>query len=130
MRRLRIGMGAALLMLGGAAVPAIAGPARVPLADGWKIQSSAKMELRGPALSRAGADTKNWHTAVVPSTVVGALVAEGQFRDPYTAMNLRAIPGTSYPIGSVFSRGPMPLDSPYRVSWWYRKEFDAAPDAA
>jgi exo-1,4-beta-D-glucosaminidase len=44
-------------------------------------------------------------------------------------MNLRGIPGTSYPIGSVFSRGPMPLDSPYRVSWWYRKEFDAAPAA-
>src|SRR5271163_3634047 len=38
-------------------------------------------------------------------------------------MNLRQYPGVSYPIGFNFSNIPMPPDSPYAVSWWYRKEF-------
>src|SRR5262249_2544598 len=38
-------------------------------------------------------------------------------------MNLRKIPGCSYPIGVNFSNRPMPPDSPFRVSWWYRCEF-------
>jgi exo-1,4-beta-D-glucosaminidase len=40
-------------------------------------------------------------------------------------MNLRQIPGTSYPIGDIFANLPMPQDSPYRCGWWYRKEFTA-----
>jgi exo-1,4-beta-D-glucosaminidase len=61
---------------------------------------------------------------------VGALVEGGEFKNPYVGMSLRALAGMSYPIGSVFSRGPMPLDSPYRVAWWYRTEFSAPADAA
>jgi exo-1,4-beta-D-glucosaminidase len=38
-------------------------------------------------------------------------------------MNLRQYPGVSYPVGFNFSNVPMPPDSPYAVSWWYRKEF-------
>ena len=29
-----------------------------------------------------------------------------------------------YPIGGNFSNVPMPPDSPYGVSWWYRKAFE------
>ncbi len=96
---------------------------RTPLADNWRIQSSEKVESGGAALSRAGFDTKGWHTATVPATVVGALVSAGELGDPYTAMNFRSLPGMSYPIGAVFARQPMPLDSPYRAAWWYRTEF-------
>ena len=81
----------------------------------WRIQTSAKLEAGGAALSRPGVDTSAWHAATVPTTVVGALVTEGQFKDPYTAMNLRSYPGHDVPIGAVFARQPMPLDSPYRV---------------
>jgi exo-1,4-beta-D-glucosaminidase len=38
-------------------------------------------------------------------------------------MNLRQIPGTSYPMGENFSNMPMPPGSPFAVSWWYRTEF-------
>ncbi len=41
-------------------------------------------------------------------------------------MNLRQYPGMNYPIGSNFSNIAMAADSPYAVSWWYRKQF-AAP---
>ena len=43
-------------------------------------------------------------------------------------MNLRSIPGTTYPIGQRFTLLPMPEDSPYKPSWWYRKEF-VVPEA-
>ena len=39
-------------------------------------------------------------------------------------MNLRSFPGTKYPIGDNFSNLPMPSDSPFNVSWWYRREFE------
>ena len=38
-------------------------------------------------------------------------------------MNLRSIPGATYPLGENFSELAMPKDSPFRCSWWYRKEF-------
>ena len=53
---------------------------------------------------------------------MGALVESGHFKDPYFGMNLRSIPGTTYPIGHRFTLLPMPEDSPYKPSWWYRKE--------
>jgi exo-1,4-beta-D-glucosaminidase len=45
-------------------------------------------------------------------------------------MNLRSIPGTKYKIGANFSNEEMPHDSPFRVSWWYRTEFEIPADAA
>jgi exo-1,4-beta-D-glucosaminidase len=105
--------------------------ARIRLSDGWALQSSAKVAGKGDALSTAGADTTGWHTVSVPNTVVGALVQNGTYPDPYFGMNLRKIPGTTYPVGERFTLLPMPADSPFKPSWWYRKEFTrdaAAPD--
>src|SRR4051812_17030126 len=113
-----------LLML--APFTAFGADPRTPLDRNWRIQTSEKIEAGGAVLSKPGVDTAAWIPVTVPTTVMGALVANGQFKDPYTAMNLRSIPGTSYEIGSVFARQPMPLDSPYPVSWWYRTQF-AAP---
>ncbi len=60
----------------------------------------------------------------VPATVLAAQVAAGVYKDVYFGMNLRSIPGASYPIGENFSKLPMPADSPYHCGWWYRKQFD------
>ncbi len=60
----------------------------------------------------------------MPTTVLAAQVAAGVYKDVYFGMNLRSIPGASYPIGENFSNLPMPADSPYRCGWWYRKQFD------
>ena len=57
--------------------------------------------------------------------MVAALVADKTFPDPYFGDNLRSIPGTTYPIGKMFSVLSMPKDSPFRCSWWYRTEFRA-----
>ena len=97
---------------------------RIRLAEGWTLQSSAVVKSRGEVVSGPGLDTKGWHRITVPNTVVGALVENGHFPDPYFGMNLRKIPGTTYPIGQRFTLLPTPKDSPFKPSWWYRREFD------
>jgi len=96
---------------------------KIFLRDGWRIQSSAKVQEKGDTLSQRAAEHKDWYPATVPSTVVGALVENKVYPEPFAGVNLRTIPGCSYPVGANFSNLQMPEDSPFRVSWWYRKEF-------
>ena len=88
------------------------------------LQSSAKVEAGGDAISRATFHPTGWYQISVPTTVVAAQVAAGQFPDPYFGMNLRRLPGMAYEIGDLFPLRPMPKDSPYAVPWWFRKEFE------
>jgi exo-1,4-beta-D-glucosaminidase len=97
------------------------------LEKGWTLQSSAKVTAGGDAISRPGFSVTGWHPIRVPNTVVGALVEARVLPDPYFGMNLRKLPGTTYPIGERFMLLPTPKDSPYAVSWWYRTEFEVPP---
>lgn len=104
--------------------PAIAADLpRKDLHDGWAVQSSCKAKQSGEVISSAVFKPTEWYAATVPSTVLAAQVAAGTFKDPYFGKNLREIPGTGYPIGENFAELPMPKDSPYACSWWYRTEF-------
>src|ERR1700693_6482467 len=98
---------------------------KCPLHQGWTVQSSVKVAETGEAISSATFQPKDkdWLRATVPTTVVAAQVKSGLLPDPFYGMNLRQYPGISYPIGFNFSNIPMPPDSPYAASWWYRKEF-------
>jgi exo-1,4-beta-D-glucosaminidase len=99
----------------------------IPLQDGWALQSACKVTDSGRAISTANYHPAGWLTASVPNTVLAAQVAAGVYNDVYFGMNLRSIPGATYPIGENFSNLPMPADSPYRCGWWYRTQFDAPP---
>jgi exo-1,4-beta-D-glucosaminidase len=100
------------------------------LHEGWWLASGCDVSASGEQLSSASYKAANgWRATVVPSTVLAAQVAGGEFRDPYYARNLRAIPGTDYPIGKIFSRLPMSPSSPYACPWWYRTRI-ALPAAA
>ena len=94
------------------------------LRAGWMLQTSAKVQGGGEVLSSPQFAPNGWHEVTVPSTVVAALVKDKTLPDPFFAMNLRNFPGMSYPIGKNFSNLPMASDSPYAVSWWYRKAFE------
>jgi len=96
---------------------------KFPLREGWTLQSSARVSATGEAISGSSFKAGDWVPADVPTTVVAAQVKSALLPDPSYGMNLRQYPGVSYPIGSNFSNIPMPPDSPYAVSWWYRKEF-------
>ncbi len=99
---------------------------KLALRDHWTLQSSSKVEAKGEIISSAGFLPRGWHDVTVPSTVVAALVKDKTLPDPFFAMNLRQFSGETYPIGGNFSNIAMQPDSPYAVSWWYRKQF-AAP---
>ena len=93
------------------------------LREGWALQTSAKVEAKGEVISTPAFAPKGWHTATIPSTVVAALVKDKSVADPFPGMNLRSFPGVNYPVGANFSNIAMASDSPYAVSWWYRKTF-------
>ena len=93
------------------------------LRDHWNLQSSAQVTSKGEIISTAAFVPQGWHDASVPTSVVAALVKDKTLPDPLFAMNLRQFPGVTYPIGGNFSNIAMPHDSPYAVSWWFRKQF-------
>ena len=97
--------------------------AKIFLRQDWSIQSSALVKEKGDAISANSFQPKNWYAATVPSTIAGNLVADKVYPDPLVDKNLRLMPGCSYPVGANFSNLPMPEDSPFRVSWWYRTQF-------
>jgi exo-1,4-beta-D-glucosaminidase len=102
---------------------------RIDLHNGWTVQTSRKVQETGDAISTPKFQTKDWYRTSVPMTVVGVQVAAGEFPEPYYAMNLRKIPGIdAYEIGKGFSHQPIPDDSPYAASWWYRTEFSTPPN--
>jgi exo-1,4-beta-D-glucosaminidase len=117
----------ALILLGTAplcTLRAAARDSRLPLQE-WKLQSSAKVEAQGVAISSPefNAAAKNWYAVHVPTTVTAALVKQKVYPDPNFGMNLRSLPGVTYPPGANFSNLEMAPDSPFAVSWWYRTEF-------
>ena len=120
-------LGGALFLLANARAWVPQQPQEYPkliLRDDWNLQSSAKVQEPGEKVSAADFHPQGWYSCSVPATVLAALLQNHVYPDPYFGMNLRSIPGTSYPIGENFSNLPMPEDSPFRSSWWYRKEFE------
>jgi len=100
-----------------------AGDGEMVLREGWTLETSAKVEAKGEVIATPQFSPTGWHEVTVPTTVVAALVKEKALPDPFFAMNLRSYPGVNYPIGNNFSNIAMAPDSPYAVSWWYRKAF-------
>jgi len=102
---------------------ATANAGKLELNGGWTLQSSRKVDQSGEVLSKPGFLPKGWYPVTVPTTVVSALVKIKVLPDPTYGMNLRQMPGVTYPIGANFSNIAMAPDSPYLLSWWYRKTF-------
>ena len=124
------------LMLLACISAALASSAQTPsstqllLREGWTIQSSADVSAPGELVSTPGYAPSGWYRAVMPSTVIAALVRQRAFPDPYVGTNLRTIPGTTYAVGSGFSNLPMPPGSPFRVPWWFRTLFQVPQEYA
>src|SRR2546423_1447850 len=93
------------------------------LHNGWLIQSSAKVGTDGAAITSVAYHPAGWYSVTVPSTVVGALIENGTYREPFFGMNLRDLPGTTIPIATNFTHTAMDPQSPYAVPWWYRTTF-------
>src|ERR1700681_4561444 len=55
---------------------------RLLLREGWSLQTSAKVEAKGEAISTPRFSPKGWLAVTVPTTVVAALVKDKTFPDP------------------------------------------------
>lgn len=96
---------------------------RMNLRENWFVQSSCKITAPAEVVSSAQFSPDHWYKTTVPSTVLAAQVANGEFKDIYFADNIRKLPGMDYPFGELFSNIDMASGSPYACSWWYRTEF-------
>src|SRR4029077_7015764 len=66
-----------------------AGQNKLPLREGWTLQTSLKVKANGDAISTGKFVPNGWHHATVPTTVVAALVKDKTLPDPFLGMNLR-----------------------------------------
>lgn len=91
---------------------------------GWEIQSTCEERRGGEEVSKVGFAAKGWHKTTVPNTVVGTLVDDHTYPDPTYGTNLKSFPGMDYSAATFFANQEMPEKSPFRCSWWWRKEFE------
>lgn len=72
----------------------------------WKLQSSESVQQSGEQCSLPGFHDEDWWEAQVPGTVLGSLVHNDLYPDPYFGTNLQNIPTEQF-----------------QHSWWYRTEW-------
>jgi len=103
---------------------------RIFLHSGWRMESACKFSAKPEALSTPDFDDSKWHTAVVPGTIVGTLVADKTLPDNNYGENLKSFPGAFNDNKHQAANLDMPADSPFRCSYWFRMEFTAPADYA
>jgi len=129
MRRCCVALTLAGLLLTSVAAARAGEPSKTYLHKDWQIQSSCEVKASAAEISAPGFDATGWHHSDIPSTVVGALVADKTYPDPDYGVNLKSFPGMNYSSKSFFANQDMPKDSPFRCSWWFRTEFTPPADA-
>ncbi|KPL13989.1 MAG: hypothetical protein AMS23_05085 [Bacteroides sp. SM1_62] len=92
------------------------------LKENWAIQSSMEISGSGSEISSPRFQTKDWHQATMPSTLLEALVNAGEYKDPYYGNNLVETPGY-FEVHAFNYLYDLPEDSPFSVPWWFRTEF-------
>jgi len=90
----------------------------VTLEGGWQIQAAAQLTgdqtgTDGGIISSLSFPVAGWHTATVPTTVMGTLVNDGVYTNIYFGTNLAQI-----------SRAP------FTNAWWFRDEFAVSKEQA
>lgn len=83
----------------------------------WQIQSSAKAQEDGSAISQAGFPTDGWYPVSGRATVMAGLMENGKYADVFHDDNLRAV--------AVPDAG----HHQFVIPWWYRTTFTLAGDA-
>jgi len=98
-------------------------PDKIILTENWDIKSSAEVQDNGERISKVSYIPEGWYPTTAPSTVLGALVENDVYPDPYYGTNITKIPGQI-----EGRRRQMPEDSPFNVPWWYRTTFNIPSD--
>jgi exo-1,4-beta-D-glucosaminidase len=83
------------------------GSNKILLKENWYVQQSGKVKLKGNELSTKDIQSENWIKTTVPSTVMGALTRNGQYKDLFVGENYNTIDRKQFD-----------------ASWWFRKQFE------
>ncbi|TKJ22142.1 MAG: hypothetical protein CEE43_07955 [Promethearchaeota archaeon Loki_b32] len=90
----------------------------------WQMQSSEKISKHGETISTIDFDPEDWYKVEIPTTVINGLLQNKKIEDPYHGLNLKSLAGYKKEVTTQnFESHYKPDDSPYRSSWWFRKEF-------
>ncbi len=76
------------------------------LHNNWMIQSTKLVSTDGNIISTKNYVPKDWYKTEVPSTVMGTLVADGEYPNIFVGKNLQKVPKERF-----------------QKPWWYRTEF-------
>jgi beta-galactosidase/beta-glucuronidase len=98
----------------------------------WKIESSTQVTDKESAISVSGFNDEKWTDAVVPTTVLRALVKAGIYPDPHFDLNDLHIPDASDELSKRLNLGqyshlkghPNAFKDPY----WFRTTFRISPE--
>ena len=77
------------------------------LNQNWLIASAKNINADAKTISSETINLDKWTKTSVPTTVLGALVDAGVYKDPFMGNNLEKIPR-----------------KPFEDSWWFRNSFD------
>ena len=104
--------------------------ARLPLHEGWAMQSGSMVSQNGAEISTTAFNPQGWYPTTVPTTVLAALVRDKVYPDPYWGKNLAQLPGTTTYANNLenFCDLPMPPEGPFRSAWWFRRQFEVPPN--
>jgi exo-1,4-beta-D-glucosaminidase len=87
----------------------------------WKIQSTEYVQVRGAKISKSSYRPEGWFPAQVPTTVLGALLKDGQYQTIYHTKKPAKIPNYK----NIYYNFNLAKIHPwqYNVPWWYRTTF-------
>lgn len=96
------------------------------LRSGWKVKSSVEVGMNGAQLSKKGMNTKSWAVTSLPATVLTALVRNGIYPNPYTALNNMRIPDSNDAYNKDYDLlkfSHIKGKNPWKNAYWFRNEF-------
>ena|SRR5659263_397175 len=102
------------------------------LYDNWQMKESALISDKGNQISLSKYSPKDWYSTTVPTTVLGTLIRNGIYPDPYIGMNNMQIPDMNDKFNkrydlAKFSHMP-DKSNPWAKPYWFRKEFNVPAD--
>lgn len=75
------------------------------LYEDWRMKESAIIGNDGHKISLLGYKTEKWYPTTVPATVLGVLVRNGIYPDPYIGLNNMKIPDASDDFNNRYDLG-------------------------
>jgi exo-1,4-beta-D-glucosaminidase len=104
----------------------------IVLYEDWRMTESAIIGNDGHKFSLPGYKTQKWYPTTVPATVLGVLVRNGIYPDPYIGLNNMKIPDASDDFNKRYDLAQyshLPDKSnPWAKPYWFRKEFELPAD--